>query len=125
VALLQEFVTLLNEACSPNPEDEHEEEHRVSHLPLLEPRITASLTSIHPQLIDLWEEWTGHIPTIDPDHTHSDEKDYLEAEKEKKSGNHAFTRGLYRRALRHFTRAIELVSTSDLQYVFGPLTSNS
>ncbi|KAJ9118140.1 hypothetical protein QFC22_004043 [Naganishia vaughanmartiniae] len=85
-----EFVTLLNEACSPNPEDEHEEEHR---------------------LIDLWEEWTGHIPSIDPDHTHSEEKDYLEAEKEKKSGNHAFTRGLYRRALRHFTRAIELVST--------------
>lgn len=61
------------------------------------------------QLMDLWDEWTSHIPPIDPDYTESEEKDYIEAEKEKKNGNEAFTKGLYRRAIRHFTSAIELV----------------
>jgi hypothetical protein len=59
--------------------------------------------------MDLWDEWTSHIPPIDPDYTESEEKDYIEAEKEKKNGNEAFTKGLYRRAIRHFTNAIELV----------------
>jgi hypothetical protein len=61
--------------------------------------------------MDLWDEWTSHIPPIDPDYTESEEKDYIEAEKEKKNGNEAFTKGLYRRAIRHFTNAIELVRT--------------
>lgn len=59
--------------------------------------------------MDLWDEWTSHIPPLDPDYTESEETDFIEAEKEKKNGNEAFTKGLYRRAIRHFTNAIELV----------------